>query len=328
MVNPYAAIARYRRRYYATRPDLQRRLGSPVISVGNVALGGRGKTPLVAYVAALLRDAGERPSILTRGYARARMEAGVVVVRDPAGIRADVDRAGDEPMMLARQLDGVAVLASPNRYVAGRLAEHHFGCTVHVLDDGFQHFALHRDVDVVLVAEADVHDARTLPLGRLREPLDALQSADAIVALDAADVRSTGPVFRAERRMTHPVLAWPARAGSLEPNGACIALAGIATPERFFSGLRAMGWPIAREMSYPDHHAYSRRDVAHIVRTAAAQGADVIVTTEKDLVRLLPYRPLGVRLAVVPLCMTVAPAAEFRAWLLARLEAARREAAA
>ena len=326
-MNPYAAIARYRRRHYAGRPDLQRRLGSPVISVGNVAAGGRGKTPLAARIAALLRDAGERPSILTRGYARGVPEDGVVVVRDARGIRADVDRAGDEPMMLAHQLDGVAVLTCPNRYVAGRLAEHHLGCTVHVLDDGFQHFQLYRDADIVLASRSDMEHPRTLPFGPLREPLDALRSADAIVALDGGEPAGAAVVFRGAPRMEHPVLAWPAD-GPLEPNGACVALAGIASPERFFGGLRAMGWPIARELTYADHHRYSRRDVAHIVRTASAQGADVIVTTEKDAVRLLPYRPLGVRLAVVPLRLSVEPEEEFRAWLLARLRRARGEAAA
>src|SRR5205085_3636595 len=126
--------------------------------------------------------------ILSRGYARRDPVDGVVVVRDPDGIRADVDRGGDEPMMLARSLDGVAVLVCPSRYLAGRLAEHHFGCTVHVLDDGFQHFALGRDADVLLIAREDVEDPRTLPSGRLREPLDAASVANAIVSIDDAPV--------------------------------------------------------------------------------------------------------------------------------------------
>ena len=330
-MNPYAAIARYRRRYYAERPDLQRHLARPVISVGNVAVGGRGKTPLVAQIAAMLRDAGERPAILTRGYARARHQDGVVVVRDPWGIRADVERAGDEPTMLARQLDGVAVLTSPNRYVAGRLAEHHFGCTVHVLDDGFQHFALYRDVDVVIVSEADAGEARTLPLGRLREPLDALESADAIIAVGTVEVPAGTTVFHARARMERPVLVTgtPDRSSEpLHPDCGCVALAGIAQPERFFGGLRAMGWPIAREIAYPDHHRYAPRDIQRLVLTAHADGSDLIVTTEKDLVRLLPYRPLGVRLAVAPLRIEIQPEEGFDDWVYTRIENARTGAAA
>ena len=123
-----------------------------MISVGNLAVGGRGKTPMVAAIARALLAMGERPAILTRGYARAQPEDGVVVVRDPDGIRADLARAGDEPLMLARWLPGAAVLVSTDRYLAGRLAEHQFASSVHILDDGFQHLQLDRDIDIVMVA--------------------------------------------------------------------------------------------------------------------------------------------------------------------------------
>src|SRR5215203_292482 len=110
----YAAVARRRREWYASRPDARRRLRRPVISIGNIAAGGRGKTPFTATVARLLLDLGERPAILSRGYARARPEDGAVVVRDAHGIRADLARAGDEPFMLARQLSGAIVVSSPD----------------------------------------------------------------------------------------------------------------------------------------------------------------------------------------------------------------------
>src|SRR5262249_55485413 len=177
-------------------------LDRPVVSIGNLAAGGRAKTPMAAFVARALRDAGERPAILSRGYARRRAEDGVVVVRDAEGMRADLDRAGDEPLMLARQLDGVAVFVSSSRPLAGRLAECRLGCTVHVLDDGFQHFDLRRDVDLVMVAQEDVDRPVTLPSGRLREPLDAAAAADALIALDGASLdRFAGgrPVWRATR---------------------------------------------------------------------------------------------------------------------------------
>jgi tetraacyldisaccharide 4'-kinase len=180
----YAAIVRRRRERYARRPDLRRRLRRPVISVGNLAVGGRGKTPMVATIARELLAMGERPAILTRGYARTRPEEGVVIVRDRDGVRSDLARAGDEPLMLARGLDGVSVVVSSDRYLAGRLAEHRLGATVHVLDDGFQHLQLDRDVDIVMIGRDDVARPVVLPSGRLREPLDTLVAADAIVAAD------------------------------------------------------------------------------------------------------------------------------------------------
>src|SRR4029453_15234077 len=144
----------------------------------NLAVGGRGKTPTVACLARWLQEAGERPAILTRGYARTLPQDGVVVVSGPEGLRADLARAGDEPLMLARQLPGVPVLVSSDRYLAGRLAEHHFGVTVHLLDDGFQHLQLDRDLDLVIVSRDDLDPrTRTLPSGRLREKADALIAA-------------------------------------------------------------------------------------------------------------------------------------------------------
>jgi tetraacyldisaccharide 4'-kinase len=258
----YAAIVRRRRERYAARPDLRRRLRRPVISVGNLAVGGRGKTPMAATVARLLLEMGERPAILSRGYGRRRAPEGVVVVRDPAGIRADLDRAGDEPLMLARQLPGVSVLVSADRYLAGRLAEHHLGATVHVLDDGFQHLALDRDIDIVLVAREDVARPVTLPFGRLREPLDVIIVADAIVTLDddveIHDNQAGIPVFRARRETAAP--AGP------DASLPVFAAAGIAHPDRFFDALRGAGWTLAGTRAYRDHHRYSARDVANLVR--------------------------------------------------------------
>jgi len=322
----YAALARYRRRYYATHPERRRRLSRPVISVGNLAVGGRAKTPLAGSIAAHLAAAGERPAILSRGYARRRAQDGVVVVRDAAGIRADIDRAGDEPLMLARRLDGVAVLTCADRYLAGRVAEHHFGCTVHVLDDGFQHFALHRSIDIVVIGREDLDHARTLPFGRLREPLDALGAASAVIALDETTVQGLAPgrsIWRARRVLEQARLVEPYGAPAQPSGGSVVAVAGIARPQRFFSDLRAAGWPIARELAFRDHHPYSAGDVARICRVAREQGADLIVTTEKDLVRLLRFRPFPLSLAWVPLSVRIEPADAFNRWLTASLFNAR-----
>jgi len=297
----YAAAVRRRRERYSRRPDLRRRLHRPVISIGNLAVGGRGKTPLVATVVRELLKMGERPAILSRGYGRTCPQDGVVVVRDPVGIRSDLCRAGDEPLMLARALPGAAVLVSPDRYLAGVLAEHAFAATVHVLDDGFQHLQLDRDIDLVLVGRDDVVHPVTLPTGRLREPLDTLVAADAVVASDdEVDLTTVGlevPFFRTRRQIRKPPI-----------DGLPIfAVAGIARPEAFFADLRRLGCEVAGTQAFRDHHAFSRKDVEKITGAAHRSGARVLVTTEKDYVRLLPWRPFPMRVECAALTMEPDP---------------------
>ncbi len=292
-----------------------------MISIGNLAVGGRGKTPMAALVARLLREAGEHPAILSRGYGRTEPVDGVVVVRDPAAIRADLQRAGDEPLMLARQLPGVSVLVCEDRYLAGRLAEHHLGATVHVLDDGLQHLQLDRDVDIVMVGRDDAAKPVTLPAGRLREPLDTLIVADAIVADPGVEIETAGiaaPVFRARRTQGDPVIE-----GRVFTPGPAFAVAGIANPSAFFAQLDASGRRLAGRQAFADHHPYSARDLAGITAQARAAGASCVLTTEKDYVRLLPFRPFPLPVAVVPLTIEPEPLAEFHSWLIASLQAAR-----
>jgi tetraacyldisaccharide 4'-kinase len=317
----YAAAARRRREWYASRPHLRKRLRHPVISIGNIAAGGRGKTPFTATVARLLMDLGERPAILSRGYRRAAGSDDVVVVRDREGIRADLARSGDEPFMLARQLEGAIVVSGPDRYAGGRLAEERLGATVHVLDDGFQHFKLDRDLDIVLVAAGDLKGGPTLPTGHLREPADVLVAADAIVAVDDVVVEAPhAAVFRA-RRDTEPVI-FDANARPAGHNRV-FAVAGIANPEAFFSALAADVWQVAGTRTFRDHHAYSAQDVAAIFAAARQAGAGGVVTTEKDYVRLLPHRPFALPVGWLPLTMKPEPADEFRRWLATGLGAAR-----
>ncbi len=323
----YATVARTRRRHYERWPERQRRLRRPVVSVGNLSVGGSGKTPAVAHIARLLVEAGERPAILTRGYRRRQPTDGVLVVSDGRNILADLPRAGDEPLMLARALPGVAVLVGADRYLSGLLAEHRLGCSVHLLDDGFQHVRLHRDVDIVLVAPEDLRD-QVLPMGRLREELGALSRADAIVMTGAglpADLSGEARSAKAggaELPASAAIFQARTSIGMLRPPDA-LALAGIARPQRFFDLLAASGWQVVRTMTFPDHHWYSRPDLDRIADAARASGARVVVTTEKDLVRLLPFRPFPVPVVAAPLEFAIEPAAQFRAWLAGRLTAAR-----
>jgi tetraacyldisaccharide 4'-kinase len=295
----YGRAARFRRAWYGGRPHRTRQLGRPVISVGNLVVGGSGKTPVVAALARLLVAAGERPAILSRGYGRRPVADGVVVVSDGQDVLVPTRQSGDEPQMLARALPGVAVLVSPDRYLAGCLAERTFGCTVHLLDDGFQHVQLARDIDLLVLATPDL-DGQLLPRGRLREPLDAAAAADALLvtgteedAESAADRLGVRPVFRVSPRYESLRFVGPRGAAS-ERARRVVAVAGIARPERFFAALRAEGrderrdqrWHVAREIVFRDHHWFSRRDLVVIQHAAVDAGADLVVTTEKDAVRL------------------------------------------
>ena len=338
----YSQIARARRRYYQRRPHLRRRLRAPVISVGNLTVGGSGKTPLAAELARMLIAAGERPSILSRGYAREVVEDGVVIVSDGGRVLTDVARSGDEPMMLAEMVPQAAVLVSPSRYLAGRVAETNLGCTVHILDDGFQHFDLMRDVDL-LVAPDSLDDIRTLPFGRFREPLDAAAAADALlVATVDQGSRPVAPPDRAEA-LCHPTalaarfnvpvaFEFSRRIAGPEPGRSAYAFAGIARPERFYDDLEKAGWRLTGRRSFADHHHYSERETGEIVRAAIDSGAEIILTTQKDYVRLGSVRlgsgPRtdkggGPPITPVPLEVTIAPS--FQPWLLDRLRAVREQ---
>ena len=324
----YARGAAWRRAWYTRHPEARRRLARPVISVGNLAAGGSGKTPVVAAIARWLAADGQRPSILSRGYARKRMGDGVVVVSDGARVLEPVARSGDEPQMLARALPGVPVLVGADRFVAGRIAERRFGCTVHLLDDGFQHFRLHRDVDLLLVSPDDLRDA-VLPTGRLREPLDAAVAADALLVTGPEDVVSevsarllVSRAFRVAPSFGAPRLLAPF--GALMPRMAgmrALAVAGIARPQRFFSAAKAQGWDVVKELAFRDHHWFSESDLKRMLATARAVNADVILTTEKDAMRLLalPLGPIPRTFAFLPMTVSIEPSSEFHAWLSGRL---------
>jgi tetraacyldisaccharide 4'-kinase len=325
----YGTAAVWRRRWYAGHPSRRRRLDRPVISVGNLSTGGSGKTPIVAHIAALLAAHGERPAILSRGYGRTVPTAGVTVVSDGAGVLAPLDRAGDEPLMLARALPNVPVLVCADRHQAGRVAERTLGVTVHVLDDGFQHLGLYRDVDLLIAAAHDFND-RVLPAGRLREPLAAAAAADALLIELRGDLRgnSSGDrnvaqtlgvatIFNVERTIGRPRWVKSGEAVSIGPTDKILAVAGIARPDRFFSDLEAAHSKPHATLVFRDHHPYTDADIDRIASTARAAGATIILTTEKDAVRL-SARGLGdLPIASVPLTAIIEPS--FAGWLFARL---------
>jgi len=325
-VNPLSAVygraARLRRSWYAKRPHAQRRLERPVISVGNLTSGGSGKTPVVAALARLLLERGHRPAILSRGYARVQESDGVVVVSDGDRVVASVEASGDEPQMLARSLAGVPVLICPDRYLAGRLAESHFGTTVHLLDDGFQHLQLARDVDLLIVSPRDLDD-RVLPAGRLREPADAARVADAVIVPgssdEAARVASALGVAKSFTMTMRFGSLRPLAVGEsmpIEGSGAnVLAIAGIARPERFFAAVREQGFDVVGEMVFSDHHWFTSADLESIARRAASAKAEIVITTEKDAVRV-GAKPGW---AALPMEVSIEPEAAFADWIVAKL---------
>jgi tetraacyldisaccharide 4'-kinase len=320
----YGAAVSWRRRWYAGHPAWRRRLAQPVISIGNLSVGGSGKTPLAASIARLLLEHGQRPAILIRGYARELSPSGVTVVSDGRQILATVQTAGDEALMLARGVPGVAVLVGADRYASGRVAEEQFGATIHLLDDGFQHLPLERTIDLLAVSEEDLSD-RVLPSGHLREPLGAAARADAVLtpasgaALDR--LRRSLPVkaiFSFTRSLGAPRGLGGGDAPGISRDRPVFALAGIARPHRFFEDLAADGWTVAGTKTFRDHHRFRPDDLLRIRDAAASVGASVVLTTEKDGVRLEALTP-EMPMAVVPLRLAIDPS--FVSWLLARLPA-------
>lgn len=329
----YAESAAARRRWYERHPRARRRLRRPVVSIGNLTVGGSGKTPLVARVASHLLDQGERPAILSRGYGRADRADGVVVVSDGTCVLATLDRAGDEPLMLARQVPGAVVAVAEDRHLAGLVAERRLGATVHVLDDGFQHVQLARDLDVLLTRPGEIGGGRTLPFGRLREGAEAAARADLVVVLDAdldtarreAFDLGISQVLAARKRLLPVVQArleqgslasLPSRApvveqgsvASLSSRGSAgfgaslvLAVAGVARPEQFFDMLREAGHALAQTIVFADHHRYDARDVARLADAVRSAGAEGVVTTEKDAVRFEAIGTLPFPLWVAPM---------------------------
>lgn len=248
-----------------------RRLEGPVISVGNLSVGGSGKTPFTILLGKLLKSRGIKFDVLSRGYGRDTR--GVFQV-NPSG---PPQQFGDEPLLIARVLQS-PVIVGASRYDAGLFAERKFGPQLHLLDDGFQHRSLARDFDIVLVSSHDMDDG-FLPVGRLREPPSSLQRADAVVTSD-----HLSPTFLLH--LNKPV--WTIRRGVVveAPPTRPVVFCGIARPATFLSQLRAAGIEPAGEMVFRDHYRYGPRDVQSLQKLRDQWQANGFITTEKDAINL------------------------------------------
>ena len=287
------------------------RLSRPVVSIGNLTVGGTGKTPLVAHLADRLLALGWKPSILSRGYGR-RSGAELIAVEPAPGRAPDPREIGDEPALLARKLPEVPIVVGSDRYHAGRLAESRFGVDIHVLDDGFQHLALARDVNIVAVDSThNLAQETLLPAGRLREPLAALERAHFVVLsrTELGTVHNvqglltkTNPHFKIFWSVTRLARIFEVGRNTYdEPNAwkgrRVLAFCGIGNARAFFDDARHWGLSVVAEKAFRDHHIYTRAELDRLGENAHAAGASALITTEKDIMNLprewKPQLPLG-----------------------------------
>lgn len=255
------------------------RLRWPVVSVGNLSVGGAGKTPLVICLARLLEREGIQVDVLSRGYGRSRKTIERV---DSEG---SAERFGDEPLLIARAT-GVPVYVGASRYEAGLLAERELpgaGKHVHLLDDGFQHRQLARNVDIVVVHASDLRE-RLLPAGRLREPLSGLGRANVIV-LRHEDKELETPLRAYARR---ECLFWRVRrtVSLAIPSKRAVAFCAIARPGEFFAALAGAGVEMVEQIGFRDHHRYTAADMERLAKLGQRHGCDAFVSTSKDEVKL------------------------------------------
>jgi tetraacyldisaccharide 4'-kinase len=281
----YGAVVSAKRRMYALGWLKQRRLESPVISVGSVSAGGAGKTPVVAMLARILRQRGYAVDILTRGYGRSsRAVERVESFHDP-------EQHGDEAVMLA-QKTRVPVFAAAERYLAGQRAEQEHTSNrmrVHLLDDGYQHLRLARSVDIVLLTLEDLED-HLLPGGNLREPVAAVAQAHVVVVREE-EREALNPALQELRASGHGFLVWETRRRLNLDEGMPLptlplAFCGIARPENFRRMLMDSRYEPLETVEFPDHHPYRERDIDCVLERARSRGANGLVTTEKDAVKL------------------------------------------
>ncbi len=317
------------RRMRGARFRTPTRLSCRVVSVGNLVVGGSGKTPAAAWIAAQLRARGHKVALASRGYGRRGHEI-VTVVSDGRFVVATADEAGDEPLLLAAHAPGVPVLVGPDRRIVGLRAIAAFGVDVLVLDDGLQHHRLARDVEVVAFDGSGLGNGHLLPRGPLREPLSALHDADALLVVDGpltsddttaiTASASRARWFSARRRPVslRPLEGGAAQLPTLLANQRVGILCGIARPASLRRTVEALGATVVAERSFPDHHRYGERDLRDL------SAASLWITTEKDALKILPRWTHGADVRVLVAGLEVEDGDAFVDWLERTLRAKRR----
>ena len=297
----YGVGVRLRGQAYRRGLLKRHQLSRPVISVGNLTVGGTGKTPYVAYLARLLQEAQYRPAVLSRGY-RGTAERSGTLVSDGENLLCDVTKAGDEPYLLARVLTGVPVAVGRDRYRSGRLIEEKFSQPILILDDGYQHLALKRNLNILLLDGTDPFGGECLiPEGRLREPLEAIARADLIVVTRShlpidvdrieINVRRFNRIVPIAYFYHDAVAVWDLSDGSTFDlrqflGRKMLAMAAIGHPKIFLHDLAHYQIQVVAKRLFRDHHSFTQQELDGALQEAAEAGAEGIITTEKDAVRL------------------------------------------
>ena len=321
----YGAATERRNRRFDSGAVRAERLPRPVVSIGNITVGGTGKTPMAILVARGLLARGFRPAVLSRGYGGRRSGSGNVV-SDGRQILLSAAEGGDEPALMAANLSGVPVITGPERVISGRLAIDKFAADVLVLDDGFQHRRLARDVDILMIdGQNPFGNRQLLPAGPLREdPRTALDRADIVVKTvveklpkslsvdDSTAALPRRPVFRAAYEATG---LYPGDGGEALPpeilqDKKILAFTAIAAPEKFQATLEAMGARIIKFLAFPDHYFYKEGDVRKIAGAATRQAVEMIVTTEKDGVKLAAFQEFYRTIHILSVGLRIDPGEE------------------
>lgn len=275
--------------------------GCRVYSVGNMTMGGTGKTPIVSNIITVLLEHGYKPAIISRGYRR--KSSGTVLVSDGRNILVSVEDSGDEPMMLAERFRNVVVIVDSNRVRAAKKIAKEFEIDAIVLDDGFQHRYVKRDKDIVLIdSNTSLSDIRMIPAGTRREPLSSLKRADAVMFTKVNDrnvqnylqrnvlemkgnVFSSSVTVKGMRNVANGII----QSVDMVKGRSVIAFCGIAKPENFLTSLQAIHADVKEFIGFKDHHMFTERDVEKILLARQKYSADIVVTTEKDAVRLKKF---------------------------------------
>ena len=324
----YGAVVRARNRGFDAHPERAARAAVPVISIGNLSAGGTGKTPLTLFLAEGLEAAGWTNAVLSRGYGGRRDV-------DPMSVETDSDprQTGDEPLLMARRLGARRVVVGRQRHAAAlrALAQRpELRCLL--LDDGFQHRALHRDLDLLVLDGVRLWgDGRMLPLGDLREPVDSARRAQALVVTRAARVQdrseveawwahigSGGPIFWVDFTLGD-LRRWPSELPEAELQGPAFAWCGLGHPEAFYADLLLAGHAWTGSRSFPDHRGPSPGDLRQLQEQARAEGAGWLVCTEKDAVKLGPNHAQVLDLPLLVAEQRVAGGESLLAWVRTQL---------
>lgn len=299
-----------------SEPNFRARV--PVISVGNLSVGGTGKTPFVQMLGKYFKNKNVKIGIIGRGYKRD--SSGEVLISDGNKIFVDANEGGDEMVLLAQSLK-VPVIAHDKKYLAAKSMQEKFDVDIILLDDGYQHRHLHRDIDILLLDKETIATPDLLPKGRLREPLSSLERADVICLTGKFDLSDEAKKYLRKETVlikVEPVNAKPYLLGSNETLGfrqnikihnSILPFAGIAKPNRFFDMLKSMNYSFDLTHQFDDHHRYKEADIKLLIKKAEENNILNLATTEKDAVKLIEYIDLisssGINCYVFPIALSI-----------------------